>query len=132
MPGIKDAFNGCCKYCCEEVLSATWNLDRLYDMGLSVGNEGLVGDQANDMPFTGWYAPGLNIHRSPMGGRNFEYYSEDPLLSGLATAAVMKGLADKGVYVTMKHFAMNEQETHRSSNGVLTWGTEQALRGETP
>lgn len=128
MPGIKEAFDGCCKYCCEEVIAATWNLDRIYEMGLSVGNEGLVGDQASKLPFTGWYAPGLNIHRSPMGGRNFEYYSEDPLLSGMATAAVMKGLADKGVYANIKHFAMNEQETHRSSNGVLTWGTEQAMR----
>lgn len=128
MPGIKEAFVGCCMYCCEEVISSTWNLDRIYEMGLSVGNEGLIGDQANGMPFSGWYAPGLNIHRSPMGGRNFEYYSEDPYLSGNATAALMKGLANKGVYVTLKHFAMNEQETHRSSNGVLTWGTEQAMR----
>lgn len=128
MPGITQTFDGCCKYCCEEVISSTWNLDRMYDMGMSVGNEGLVGDKANGLTFSGWYAPGLNIHRSPMGGRNFEYYSEDPFLTGQAAASVMKGLADKGVYTALKHFAMNEQETHRSSNGVLTWGTEQALR----
>lgn len=128
VPGISETFVGCCKYCCEEVISSTWNLDRMYDMGVAVGNEGLVGDKANGLTFSGWYAPGLNIHRSPMGGRNFEYYSEDPFLSGQATASVMKGLAQKGVYVNLKHFAMNEQETHRSANGVLTWGTEQALR----
>ena len=126
MPGISAEFEGCCKYCCEVVLASTWNVDRLYDMGESVGNEGLVGS-ANGT-FSGWYAPALNIHRSPMGGRNFEYYSEDPFLSGMMTASVMKGAATMGVFVNLKHFALNEQETHRSSYGLLTWATEQAAR----
>lgn len=126
MPGISGSFVGCCKYCCESLIAATWNIDRLYDMGVAVANEGLVG--YDGVPFSGWYAPGLNIHRSPMGGRNFEYYSEDPYLSGMLTASLMKGLARGGVFVNLKHFAMNEQETHRSVNGLLTWGTEQAMR----
>lgn len=126
MPGISAEFEGCCKYCCEVVLASTWNIDRLYDMGESVGNEGLVG--SSNGPFSGWYAPALNIHRSPMGGRNFEYYSEDPFLSGMMTASVMKGASTMGVFVNLKHFALNEQETHRSSYGLLTWSTEQAMR----
>lgn len=98
-------------------------------MGNAVGNEGLIGNTENGgLPYSGWYAPGLNIHRSPFGGRNFEYYSEDPYLSGIMTANVMKGAAEKGVYCELKHFALNEQETHRSSNGVLTWATEQSMR----
>lgn len=118
-----------CKYPCEVVIASTWNIDRLYDMGVAVGNEGLVGDVANGgTPYTGWYAPGLNIHRTPFGGRNFEYYSEDSFLSGKLTAAVMEGAASKGVYVDLKHFALNEQETHRSANGLLTWATEQSMR----
>ncbi len=120
---------GTCVYPCEVVLASTWNTDRLYDMGVSLGNEGLVGNEKGDgAPYTGWYAPGVNLHRSPFGGRNFEYYSEDPFLSGYLAAAAMKGAAEKGVYVDLKHFALNEQETHRSSNGVLTWATEQSVR----
>lgn len=118
-----------CVYPCEVVIASTWNVERLYDMGVSVGNEGLLGDVANGgTPYTGWYAPGLNIHRTPFGGRNFEYYSEDSFLSGKLTAAIMEGCASKGVYVDLKHFALNEQETHRSANGLLTWATEQSMR----
>ena len=126
MPGIGESFKGCCSYCCESLLAATWNIDRLYDMGEAVSNEGLVG--FDGMTFSGWYAPGINIHRSPLGGRNFEYYSEDPVLGGMMAASLMKGLAKGGVFVNIKHFALNEQETHRSVNGVLTWCTEQAMR----
>ncbi len=116
-----------CVYPCQVVISSTWNIERLYDMGKAIGNEGLVGDINNGgTPYTGWYAPGLNIHRTPFGGRNFEYYSEDALLSGKLTAAIVKGAASKGVYTDMKHFALNDQETHRG--GVLTWATEQSMR----
>lgn len=118
-----------CKYPCEVVIASTWNVERARDMGVAVGNEGLIGNEKGDkLPYSGWYAPGLNIHRTPFGGRNFEYYSEDPLLSGALTAAVAEGAASKGVWVAMKHFALNEQETHRSSNGLLTWATEQSMR----
>jgi len=121
-------FSGTCSYCCEVVVASTWNVDRVYDMGRAVGNEGLVGSTNTGRPYTGWYAPGLNLHRSPFGGRNFEYYSEDPLLSGVYAACISKGTWSKGCYTTLKHYAVNETETHRSSNGLLTWLTEQSLR----
>lgn len=121
-------FTGTCSYCCEVVIASTWNVDRVYDMGRAVGNEGLVGNTQNSInrPYTGWYAPGLNIHRSPFGGRNFEYYSEDPFLSGVLAASISKGTWSKGCYTTLKHFAVNETETHRM--GLLTWLDEQNLR----
>ncbi|MDR1092633.1 MAG: glycoside hydrolase family 3 C-terminal domain-containing protein [Clostridiales bacterium] len=116
-----------CAYPCQAVIASTWNVGRLYDMGRALGNEALVGDIKNGgTPYTGWYAPGLNIHRSPFGGRNFEYYSEDAFLSGKLAAAVVKGAASKGVYADLKHFALNDQETHR--NGLLTWAAEQPIR----
>ena len=120
---------GTCSYCCETVMASTWNVDRLYDFGESVGNEGLVGNERGDgSPYSGLWAPGLNIHRSPLGGRNFEYYSEDGFLNGQMAAAVVKGGASKGIYFTLKHFAVNEQETHRSVTGLVTWINEQTLR----
>lgn len=120
---------GTCSYCCETVMSSTWNVERLYDFGEAVGNEGLIGNEAGDgSPYTGLWAPGLNIHRSPLGGRNFEYYSEDSFISGQMAASVIKGGASKGVYFTLKHFAANEQETHRSITGLVTWMNEQSLR----
>ncbi len=123
-----ETFKGTCSYCCEVVIASTWNVDRLYDMGRAVGNEGLIGttQSARNRPYTGWYAPGINIHRSPFGGRNFEYYSEDPLLSGMYAAALSKGTWSKGCYTQIKHFAVNETETHRM--GLLTWLDEQNLR----
>lgn len=123
-----ETFKGTCSYCCEVVIASTWNVDRLYDMGRAVGNEGLIGttQSSRNRPYTGWYAPGINIHRSPFGGRNFEYYSEDPLLSGMYAAALSKGTWSKGCYTQIKHFAVNETETHRM--GLLTWIDEQNLR----
>ena len=124
----RKTFSGTCSYCCEVVVASTWNIDRVYDMGRAIGNEGLVGSNNTGRPYTGWYAPGLNIHRSPFGGRNFEYYSEDPLLSGVYAACISKGTWSKGCYTQMKHFAVNETETHRSINGLVTWIDEQNLR----
>lgn len=118
-----------CLYASECVLAATWNTELAKAMGDSIGNEGLVGNakSGNDFkPYSGWYAPGVNIHRSPFGGRNSEYYSEDGLLTGVMAANVIKGASEKGVYCYMKHFAVNENETHRA--GVCTWLTEQSLR----
>jgi len=117
-----------CSYCCEVVIASTWNVDRARDFGTSVGNEGLLGNANNGTPYSGWYAPGANIHRSPFGGRNFEYLAEDGLLSGKMAAQIIGGAQSKGVYCYMKHFALNEQETHRSINGDCTWVTEQAMR----
>ncbi|MDR1393427.1 MAG: glycoside hydrolase family 3 C-terminal domain-containing protein [Bifidobacteriaceae bacterium] len=103
-------------------LAQTWNTDSLHQMGAALGNEALF------KGINGWYAPAMNIHRSPFGGRNFEYYSEDPLLSGQMAAAVANGAATKGLYTFFKHFALNEQEANRVNNGVATWATEQAVR----
>lgn len=113
-----------CLYASECVVGSTWNVSKAEDMGVAVGNESIIGD-GND-PYSGWYAPGVNIHRTPFGGRNYEYYSEDSILSGKMAVGLIQGAASKGVYTYMKHFAVNEQETHR--NGVCNWLTEQSLR----
>lgn len=119
-----------CYYCAGVVMSSTWNTELIEDLGEMVGDEGLVGanGKGNNLPYSGWYAPGVNIHRSPFGGRNFEYFSEDGVLTGKIAAAEIKGCRSRGVYCYVKHFALNEQETHRSSNGSGTWVTEQAMR----
>lgn len=115
-----------CAYASECLIAQTWNVDLAYDMGVSVGNESLIG--SGSVTYTGWYAPAMNIHRSAFGGRNFEYYSEDCLLSGRMGASVVKGAKSKGVITYIKHFAVNEQETDRDTNGLVTWLTEQSLR----
>lgn len=116
-----------CFYASGCVLGATYNRELAEEMGKMVGNEGIIGNEAGDgTPYSGWYAPAVNIHRSPFGGRNWEYYSEDGFLSGSMAASVIQGAKSKGVYTYVKHFALNEQETHRS--GVLTYASEQAMR----
>lgn len=87
-----------------------------------------LGIESTNYSIPGWYAPGVNIHRSPYDGRNFEYFSEDPLLSGKISAKVVYGAAEYGLYCYVKHFAANETETDRASNGLFTWLNEQALR----
>ncbi|MDR1094496.1 MAG: glycoside hydrolase family 3 C-terminal domain-containing protein [Clostridiales bacterium] len=116
-------------YASECVMGATWNAELAEEMGKMVGNEGLIGDERGDgRPYSGWYAPAMNLHRSQFGGRNFEYYSEDGLLSGKLAAAVVRGAKSKGVYTYCKHFALNDQETSRDANGLVTWANEQAMR----
>lgn len=111
------------------MLGNTWSTELAYAMGVCVGEEGTYGNVARiPTPYTGWYAPGMNLHRSPFGGRNFEYFSEDPYLTGFFSAAEIKGAQSKGVIPYMKHFALNEQETYRDKNGVATWATEQTIR----
>ena len=125
---------------CEALLACTWNVDLLEEIGRAVGSEGAV----NGM--TGWYAPGLNTHRSPFGGRNFEYFSEDPFLAGKLCAREVSGAADYGVFCYIKHFAMNDQEAfarswccgmhmdesldrYKNPEWILmTWATEQTMR----
>ncbi|VEU80230.1 beta-glucosidase [Haploplasma axanthum] len=109
-------------FAAEIVIASTFNKELAYKMGQHIGNEALWTNAG------GWYAPGMNIHRSPFSGRNFEYYSEDAVLSGLIGAATTKGATDKGVIVYIKHFALNDQETDRTNNGVLTYANEQAIR----
>jgi len=104
------------------VIAQTWSEEIANKMGAMIGEEALT------LGANGWYAPALNIHRSPFAGRNFEYYSEDPLLSGVLAREVSNGALSKGVYTTLKHFAMNDQETNRVNNGIATWANEQAIR----
>ncbi|MEY8392232.1 glycoside hydrolase family 3 N-terminal domain-containing protein [Lachnospiraceae bacterium 45-W7] len=109
-------------YPVETVLACTWNVELAEQMGVAAGKE------AADIGTNVWYAPACNMHRSPMGGRNFEYYSEDPLLSGKMAAAVTRGAQSEQLIVTVKHFALNDQEKNRDQNGVLTWADEQTMR----
>ncbi len=116
-------------YASEAVLGATWNTELAEEFGVMIGNESLVGNLDGDgRTYSGWYAPAMNLHRSQFGGRNFEYYSEDSLISGKMAAAVVKGAKSKGVYTYAKHFALNDQETKRDETGLLTWANEQAMR----
>ena len=103
------------------VIAATWNTDLAKEFGRSIGQ------MADEMDVSGWYAPAMNIHRSAFAGRNFEYYSEDGFISGKMAANAILGAAESGVYAFMKHFAMNDQETHRTDM-LCTWSNEQAMR----
>ena len=118
-----------CFYASECVIGSTWNVELAEKMGVVVGDESLIGNERGDgRTYSGWYAPACNIHRSPFGGRNWEYYSEDGLLSGKMAAGVVKGAKSRGVYTYIKHFAINDQETDRDSNGLITWLSEQSMR----
>lgn len=120
---------GTCFYASECVIAATYNVDIAHDMGVMIGIEGLYGNVKGDgRTYSGWYAPAVNIHRNQFAGRNWEYYSEDPTLSGKMGANVVIGAKSKGVYTYIKHFAVNDQETNRDSNGLIVWLNEQALR----
>lgn len=116
-----------CTYAAESILGATWNVELAEEMGAMLGNEALLATK-DGLHYTGWYAPAANIHRTAFGGRNWEYYSEDGLISGKMAAAVIRGCKSKGVYCYMKHFAVNDQETNRDSNGLITWLNEQSMR----
>ena len=102
-------------------LAQTWNLDLASEYGTMIGNEGLLGGA------DGWYAPSMNIHRTPYSGRNGEYYSEDAFLSGAVASREVYGAASKGMYTYIKHFALNDQETNRCAF-LLTYSNEQAIR----
>ena len=104
----------------EVIVACSWDTETAKVMGESIGREGAA------RGLTGWYAPGINTHRSPFGGRNFEYYSEDPLIAGKMAGLTAQGALEYGVYTYAKHFLLNEQENSRS--GVFCWVSEQALR----
>lgn len=118
---INSSINGVA-YPSQVLIAQTWDVDLGKAMGEMLGNEALF------KGINGWYAPAANLHRSPFGGRDFEYYSEDPYLSGAMLTAVANGAAEHGVYTMLKHFALNEQETNRVNNGLATWATEQTVR----
>ena len=113
----------------EPVQAATFNKELAYEIGNIMGELALWAKITNGTAtnLTGWYGPAMNIHRTPFGGRNFEYYSEDAYLSGIIGSEVVKGGTDKGLITYIKHFAFNDQETNRMTDNVV-WSNEQALR----
>ena len=103
------------------MLAATWNPDLMYEFGETIGEEALMNG------ISGWYSPGLNLHRSQFSGRVFEYLSEDPVLSGKLAAQMISGAGNKGLYCYIKHFVLNETETNRDQM-VNVWADEQTMR----
>ena len=103
------------------MLANTFNTELAHAFGDSIGK------MADEMEVSGWYAPAMNTHRSAFAGRNFEYYSEDPLLAGKIASEAVKGAKEHGVYAYIKHFALNDQETNRNYQ-LMTWADEQTVR----
>ncbi|MBE1878284.1 beta-glucosidase [Myceligenerans pegani] len=104
------------------VLAATWNDALAREVG------GAMGAEAQAYEVDAVYAPSLDLHRTPLGGRNFEYFSEDPLLTARIGARYVAGLQSEGTIAVIKHFAGNVQETNRAAMGLYVWTTEQAWR----
>lgn len=102
------------------VLAQTWNSELAKSFGFAAGGE------TRAMQRDGWYAPGVNLHRSAFGGRNYEYYSEDSYLSGIMCASTVRGALNAGVYTYIKHLIGYDQESYR--DGLYCWMTEQTLR----
>ncbi len=105
---------------CSTLQACTWDTELIRQIGVAVGEEA----KKNDVDI--WLAPGMNIHRDPLCGRNFEYYSEDPLVTGKIAAALTDGVQSQGIGVTLKHFACNNKENNRSSSDSRV--SERALR----
>ena len=105
----------------EMFIAQTWNKDLALRSGEALGQE------MEEFGIAGWYGPGINIHRSPFAGRNFEYYSEDSYLSGQMAAEQQAGAAEHGVYSYLKHFVLNDQEANRTAF-LCTWADEQTIR----
>lgn len=117
--GIRPA-EGSMAYPGQTVMACTWNKALIEELGAAFGME---------MQYLGYqalYGPGANIHRNAYGGRNFEYYSEDAVLSGMMLTAELKGLTQMGIVTYTKHFVLNDQERNRY--GVCVWANEQSIR----
>ena len=108
-------------YPSEVVIASTWSREMAEAFGDAISREGKA------FGVSGWYAPGVNIHRNPFCGRNFEYYSEDAYLSGTMGASVVQAARENGMYCYLKHFVLNEMETNRHF-GLCTWASEQSMR----
>lgn len=102
----------------ETMIACTWSKE----LALSYGE--MMGKMCREMNIAGWYAPGMNTHRTPFGARNYEYLSEDGILSGYIATGAVKGSAEYGVYAYIKHFAMYEM----NAKMVCVWSNEQAMR----
>jgi len=109
---------GCFGFPIEMLVACSWNTEMAQRLGELVGEDGIMARVA------GWYAPGLNTHRAPWNGRNYEYYSEDPVLGSKIGTAVTLGCQSRGSYVYIKHFALDDQGT----GGAYTFANEQAVR----
>lgn len=120
-PSGKKHYQYCTAFPVGTMLAQTWDTEMVEKVGDAVAEE------MDIFNIKFWLAPGMNIHRNPLCGRNFEYYSEDPIVSGLTAAAIVRGVeAHNGKAVTIKHFACNNQEDNRTgSNSILS---ERALR----
>ena len=110
----------------EPIVAATYNQELMEERGELIGSETGTFSSMGRGTVYGWLGCGCNTHRSPFGGRNFEYFSADPFLMGRAAALTVRGVTEKGGYCYFKHFAVNDQEKGRE--GVSTFVNEQALR----
>lgn len=121
--GLSSFFNGNrgTAFPCATLIAMTWNKTLAHERGSQVGQE------AQELGINGWYGPAMNIHRSAFSGRNFEYYSEDGVLTGYMAANETLGAQEKGVYCYIKHFALNDLEQNRE-NQICVWSTEQSAR----
>ncbi len=119
--GIYVDDGGHCGFPSEYLVAQSWDTGLVRKMGEAMADEILV------TGMNGWHAPAMNTHRSPFGGRVFEYYSEDPLLAGTLGCAMVEAVFSRGIYAQMKHFCLNDQDTNRSAH-LLTWANEQAIR----
>ena len=108
-------------WCMAPMMASTWNTELIRRAGEAMGQEALLSGRQGRM------APAFNLHRSPFQGRVFEYYSEDPLLSGKMAVAMVNGTASMGMFDYIKHFGLNDQETNRA-NRLKTWANEQVIR----
>lgn len=108
-------------YCSEVLIAQTWNIDLAYKAAEGICLELM------DFGFNGWYGPSMNLHRSAFGGRDFEYYSEDSILSSYMANAEVQAALDNDIYPYLKHFAFNEQEINRNAM-LCTWLNEQSAR----